>query len=95
MKQNITLSLDPDLIRKARVLAASRNTSISKMLGDELCHLVEKPESYDRARRNALVLLEKGFRLGGRPVDREALHDRQGLRSRRLKSAIPSLSGMP
>ena len=80
MKQNITLSLDPALIRKARVLAASRNTSISKMLGDELCRLVEKAESYARARRNALVLLEKGFHLGGRPIDREALHDRPRLR---------------
>ena len=80
MKQNITLSLDPMLIKKARVLAASRNISVSKMLGDELIRLVEAAETYDQARRNAMTLLEKGFRLGGSPSEREALHDRQDLR---------------
>jgi len=36
MKQNITISLDKDLIRKVRVLAAQRETSMSRMLADEL-----------------------------------------------------------
>ena len=36
MKQNIALSLDKELIRKAKVMAAHRQTSISGMLSDEL-----------------------------------------------------------
>ena len=80
MKQNITLSIDPALIRRARVLAAGRNTSVSKMLAEELERLVDTAESYDRARRKAMTLLKRGFRFGGRPAGREALHDRKALR---------------
>jgi hypothetical protein len=80
MKQNITLSLDKTLIKKAKALAASRDTSISKMLGDELARMVEEAEYYDRSHRQAIALLEKGFHFGGLPVDREALHDRKNLR---------------
>lgn len=80
MKQNITLSIDQDLIKKARTLAASRNTSVSRMLGDELARIVEEAETYERARRKALTFLEKGFRFGGSPAERETLHDREGLR---------------
>ncbi|MBW2355838.1 MAG: hypothetical protein JRF23_03535 [Deltaproteobacteria bacterium] len=80
MKQNITLSLEKTLIQKAKILAASRNTSISKMIGDELTRLVETAENYDRARRKAMAFLEAGFPLGGYPADREALHDRDHLR---------------
>lgn len=80
MKQNITLSIDQDLIKKARVLAASRNTSVSKMLGDELARIVEEADTYDRARRKAFHFLKNGFRFGGSPADREMLHDRKGLR---------------
>jgi hypothetical protein len=36
MKQNITLSLDKELIKKARVLAAQKQVSISRMLGQKL-----------------------------------------------------------
>ena len=80
MKQNITLSLDRSLIKKARVLAAIRNQSVSKMLGEELARLVEEIETYDQAHRHALTLLEKGFRMGGEPADRETLHDRESFR---------------
>ncbi len=80
MKQNITLSLDKALIKKAKILAASRDTSVSKMFSEELARLVEDAETYDRARRNAMALLEKGFHFGGIPADRESLHDRTNLR---------------
>ena len=76
MKQNITLTLDKDIIRKARVLAAERGTSVSKMLGEELARLVSDAERYARARAQALDDLDKGLHLGGRPAGREALHER-------------------
>ena len=40
MHRNITLTLDDDLIHKARVLAARRNRSISALLREELSRLV-------------------------------------------------------
>ena len=35
-KQNITLSLDKDLIQQAKQLSALKSTSISKLLSEEL-----------------------------------------------------------
>ena len=77
MKQNITLSIDKDLIQKARVLAAQRQTSISRMLSDELQKLIEDAKEYERAKLRALSHINTGFHLGGRiTVSREELHER-------------------
>ncbi len=81
MKQNITLALDRQLLKRARVFAARQGASISAMLAGELRRLVEAEETYDRAKRKALQHLRAPFRLGGTGIiDREALHDRQSLR---------------
>jgi hypothetical protein len=76
MKQNITLSLDKELIQKARLLAVKRRISVSGMLGKELERLVEEAERYEISRRKAVATLEKGFPLGGIKVSREDLHER-------------------
>jgi post-segregation antitoxin (ccd killing protein) len=80
-KQNITLSLDKDLIRQARQLSVLKSTSISKLLSQELERLVRDHEQYERAKRRALATMKKGFHMGGRIMaTRDELHDRQGLR---------------
>ena len=76
MKQNITLSLEKDLLRKARILAAKKSTSISRLIADELASIVQKTEQYERAKRQALVDLQQGYHLGGQPAAREELHER-------------------
>jgi predicted transcriptional regulator len=77
MKQNITLSLDKEVIRKGKILAARKETSISKLLAESLKHAVQKEESYEAAKRNALNTLKRGFRLGGRMNwRREDLYER-------------------
>ena len=80
MRQNLTVSLDKQLIRKLRVIAAERSTSISGLLSDELWRLVERAEQYDNAKRRALKVLEAGLHFGGKPATRDELHDRQALR---------------
>jgi len=80
MRQNLTVSLDPELIRKLRVIAAERSTSVSRLVGEELERIVERAESFESARQQALAMLDAGLHLGGQPVDREELHDRQALR---------------
>jgi len=81
MKQNITLALDEQVLKKARALAAQRGTSVSTMLADELRRLVEEDASYEQAKAKALAQLSSPFHLGGEKVtDRESLHDRHGLR---------------
>ena len=77
MKQNITLSIEKDIIRKGKVIAARRDTSISKMLADLLQETVEAEDRYEAAKRSALQTLKKGLHLGGR-IDwsRGDLHER-------------------
>lgn len=76
MRQNITISVDQILLRKARVLAAERGTSVSRLIADELARLVDESTAYALARDAALADLDKGLKLGGRPASREALHER-------------------
>ncbi len=81
MRRNITLALDDDLIRKARVLAAHRNCSVSGLLREELSRLVAESEAYETARQAALKRLALGTHLGGGPLPaRDELHDRARLR---------------
>lgn len=77
MKTNITLKLDSDLLREARVLAAQDGTSISALLAGQLQQVVRERTGYDQARRRALARLRKGFNLlWTRPRSRDELHER-------------------
>ena len=75
-KQNLTIQLDRETIRKAKVLAAKRGTSIGNLVAEQIRGTVEADDAYDAARRAALDLLERGFHLGGGRLDRDALHGR-------------------
>jgi hypothetical protein len=77
MKQNVTLSIEKEIIKKSKVVAARRDTSISKMLSDLLKGMVENDERYEAAKRSALQQLKKGIRLGGKITwKREDLYER-------------------
>ncbi len=81
MKQNITLAIDKQILKRARTFAAQRRTSVSAMLADELRNIVARETEYEQARAKALAQLNAPFRLGGKKMpDRESLHDRQNLR---------------
>ena len=76
-KQNVTISLSRQVLKKAKMLAARRETSISGLLAQEIEALVGAEEAYERAERQALALLESGFHLGGvAPAGRDELHER-------------------
>jgi hypothetical protein len=64
-KQNVTVSLTRQTLRKAKVLAARRGSSISGLLAEQIEFLVGEEEAYERAERQALALLDQGFHLGG------------------------------
>lgn len=81
MKQNITLALDQQLLKRVRAFASQRGISISAMMADELRRIVAREAAYEQAKARALAQLNSPFRLGGaRTAGREALHDRQSLR---------------
>jgi hypothetical protein len=64
-KQNVTISLSRQVLKKAKILAARRETSISGLLAQQIEFLVGNEEAYERAQRQAMGLLDEGFHLGG------------------------------
>ena len=77
MKTNVTLKLDADLLREARVLAAEEGRSLSDLLTDRLEALIRERKAFDRARRRALARLREGLDLRWTaPRSRDALHER-------------------
>lgn len=79
-KRNITLALPDDLLRRVKVLAAVRETSISALLVLSLEKLFDESADYDRAMHELLGNMEKGYPLaiGDKPSwTRESLHERR------------------
>jgi hypothetical protein len=79
-KHNITVAIEPGLLKRARAVAARRGLSVSALLADELRELVACDAQYAAARKRAFALFSTPIALGGTPLDREALHERRGLR---------------
>ncbi len=75
-KTNLTLQLDSEVIRDARVVAARRGTSISALVATELKHLVEQDARYEDARTRALELMQQAVPRGGPVWSRDEIHDR-------------------
>jgi len=77
MKQNITLSLDKNLIKKGKFIASKKDTSLNRLLSDFLKQIIEEEDFYEQCKRKALHTLNKGFHLGGKiTYTREELHER-------------------
>jgi hypothetical protein len=65
------------MVRKAKVLAARRDTSISGLLAAQIEALVGDDEAYRRAEKRARELMDQAFHLGGGPLpSRDELHER-------------------
>lgn len=77
MKRNVTVKLDEELVREARVLAAEEGGSISALLAKQLEEAVRERKGFVRARRRALVRLREGMNLQWSPArSRDELHGR-------------------
>jgi len=77
LKRNVTISLSPQVIQKARILAVKRSTSISGLVAQQIEALVSDDEAYERAAASAIARLKRGYHLGGGPmVNRDELHER-------------------
>ena len=76
-KQNVTISLSRKVLKKAKILAARRETSISGLLAQQIEFIVGDEEAYEQAEREARALLDKGFHMGGViRASRDELHER-------------------
>lgn len=77
MKQNITISLDKELIRIGKVIAAQKGTSLNRMLRLELERTIRNARQYDIAKQKAITAMKEGFQAD---MDcypsRDELHER-------------------
>jgi hypothetical protein len=77
--RNITVTLEEDVARWARMEAAREETSVSRLLGGILKERMTRQDGYQRAMRRALA--RKPFvESDGRYLSREEAHDRARLR---------------
>ena len=78
---NITVKVDASIARDAKILAAKRGTSLSRLVAEQLEALVNEDQAYSAARRRALRRLKRGYDLGvATDTSRAELHAREDLR---------------
>lgn len=75
--KNVTVSLDDETYRRARIRAAEQDTSISALVRDYLNHLGAEETETERLKREERTLREsiQGFRAADR-LARDDIHDR-------------------
>jgi len=77
MKSNVTLRIDDKLVREAKILAARRGTSLSRLMAEELEQIVNRDKSYEKAMSLALKDMDKAPALGFEAHStRDDLHER-------------------
>lgn len=77
---NVTLSLDDELVRQVRRIAAERDTTLTALIREHLERVANEEADSGRKRRE-LEALERSFhkfrfRVGRRTWKREDLHER-------------------
>jgi hypothetical protein len=78
--RNVTVTLEENVAQWARIEAARRDTSVSRLLGELLKERMSARDGYERAMSRALG--RKPFLRGrGRYLTRQEVHDRARLRS--------------
>jgi hypothetical protein len=65
--QNITLKVRADTIRKAKIIAAERGTSISALVAAKIEEVVGEDAAYQAAQRRAIHWLVQGWHLSSQP----------------------------
>lgn len=81
MRVNVTLTLEDEIVRKIRRLAAERDTTLTGLVRDYLTQLAQADETADRDARN-LANLERAFQsfsvsASPRAWSRSELHERR------------------
>jgi len=77
--RNVTITLEEDVARWARIEAAEKDISVSRLLGELLKARMLERDAYEAAMRRALA--RKPFlKTAGRFLTRGEVHDRSRLR---------------
>jgi plasmid stability protein len=79
--KNVTITLDEEVARWARIRAAEEDTSVSRLVGELLREKMLNESNYQTAMQNYLAQSPRVLKNKGEKYpDREMLHDRQGIR---------------
>ena len=79
--KNVTVTLEQEVARWARIRAAEKEMSLSRYLGELLREKMEAEERYEAAMDDYLSRSPRAIRRPGSEYpDREEIHDRAGLR---------------
>ena len=73
--KNVTVTMEDDVADWARMEAARRNTSVSRLIGELLADKMRHDDAYERAMREELEFKSIGT-SDGRYLAREELNDR-------------------
>lgn len=74
--KNMTISLDERVARWARVWAARRDSSVSRLVGEMLRQRMEEESAYAQAMQTFLSRRPLPLKTGGRYPAREDVHER-------------------
>lgn len=75
--KNVTITLDEEVARWARIRAAEQNTSVSRLVGEMLKEKMQKEEAYLLAMEEFLAEKPRVLKKPGTPYPRrEELHER-------------------
>ena len=78
---NVTITLDEEVARWARIMAAEQNTSVSRLVGEMLREKMIAEQNYQIAMQQYLSQPPKLLKAPGAKLPaREELYDRKGLR---------------
>ncbi len=77
--RNVTITLEEEVARWARVEAARRDTSVSRLLGGILKERMVETDEYEKTMRLALAG-KPLFKSDGKYLTRDEVHDRARLR---------------
>lgn len=79
--KNVTITLDEEVARWARIRAAERDTSVSRLVGEMLRETMVTEEGYRAAQEQFFSVRPRPMRQPGQALPtRDELHDRARLR---------------
>lgn len=76
--KNVTVTLDEEVARWARIWAARHDTSVSRLLGEVLRERMLQEEGYEAAMQQYLAVAPRPLKTGGRYPSRDEVHERPG-----------------
>jgi len=79
-KRNVTLSLSPDLLYRAKLAAVKEDKSLSVFMREALEEKIQKMPGYQKAKKRQLKMLDMNLDLGTKGkihASRDDLHERK------------------